>query len=443
MNTHKVIWREGMLLRPQHFQHNDRYYDHQMKTRTQLLGRYMWGFLELHIEQEALKDGKLIVSRASGILPDGSLFNLQDRDQPLAVQVPPNVGKTSVYLALPLVTGNHIEAREDKDKDVLARYTMFEQEISNSNAGEGIESQVQCGRPDFRLLLGEQQSDEVFVTLKVAEVVDCSLDGGVQLNTNYAPTVIHAQVSSYLTAKLVEVSRLVDTRSAALAARLSTNGKAGGSEVGDFMLMQMMNRTQLILVHYLHLQHVHPEELYRMLLSLVGEMSTFASSNRRPPLTLQYQHNDLSHSFDALLNVCRELMGMVFEQHATLLELKAHGFGVQVAIVADHQHFDSSTFVLVAGAHCTAEELRNRLPSQLKIGTVETIRNLVNLHLPGFKIRALPVAPRQLAYDTSKAYFTLDLEAAELAQLKKSGGFALHVSSEIAALGLDFWAIKK
>ena len=31
MNTHKVIWQEGMLLRPQHFQHNDRYYDHQMK----------------------------------------------------------------------------------------------------------------------------------------------------------------------------------------------------------------------------------------------------------------------------------------------------------------------------------------------------------------------------------------------------------------------------
>lgn len=47
MNTHKVIWQEGMLLRPQHFQHNDRYYDHQMKTRTQLLGGYTWGFLNL------------------------------------------------------------------------------------------------------------------------------------------------------------------------------------------------------------------------------------------------------------------------------------------------------------------------------------------------------------------------------------------------------------
>lgn len=76
MNTHKVIWQEGMLLRPQHFQHNDRYYDHQMKTRTQLLGGYTWGFLNLEIDLQFLNMGKLVISEASGILPDGSLFEL-------------------------------------------------------------------------------------------------------------------------------------------------------------------------------------------------------------------------------------------------------------------------------------------------------------------------------------------------------------------------------
>lgn len=40
MNVHKIVWQEGMLLRPQHLQHNDRYYDNQMKARTQLLGSY-------------------------------------------------------------------------------------------------------------------------------------------------------------------------------------------------------------------------------------------------------------------------------------------------------------------------------------------------------------------------------------------------------------------
>lgn len=64
MNVHKVVWQEGMLLRPQHFQHNDRYYDSQMKTRTQLLGTYTWGFINLEIDLQFLSMGKLVISRA-------------------------------------------------------------------------------------------------------------------------------------------------------------------------------------------------------------------------------------------------------------------------------------------------------------------------------------------------------------------------------------------
>jgi type VI secretion system protein ImpJ len=63
---HKVVWQEGMLLRPQHFQQNDRYYDYQLKTRTQKLDSYAWGFFELEIDRQFLNMGKLVVSKASG-----------------------------------------------------------------------------------------------------------------------------------------------------------------------------------------------------------------------------------------------------------------------------------------------------------------------------------------------------------------------------------------
>ena len=65
MNVHKVIWQEGLLLRPQHFQHSDRYYEHQMKTRTQLLGRYTWGFLRLEIDAASIRAGYFLVSMLS------------------------------------------------------------------------------------------------------------------------------------------------------------------------------------------------------------------------------------------------------------------------------------------------------------------------------------------------------------------------------------------
>ena len=59
MSQHKVIWQEGMLLRPQHFQQNDRYFEHQLKVRTQKLDSYAWGFFELEIDRQFLNMGKL------------------------------------------------------------------------------------------------------------------------------------------------------------------------------------------------------------------------------------------------------------------------------------------------------------------------------------------------------------------------------------------------
>lgn len=181
MHTHKVIWREGMLLRPQHFQQNDRYHDNQIRQRTRLLSRYCWGFFHLEIDPQFLATGKLVLSQAAGVMPDGSLFDLRSRSEPLALDIPPNTNQTPVYLALPLVTGNHIEARRSDQADVLARYTGHDLDVADSNAGEDSSTQITCARPDFRLLLGEQRNDEAYVRLKLCDVLDTSPEGRITL----------------------------------------------------------------------------------------------------------------------------------------------------------------------------------------------------------------------------------------------------------------------
>ena len=98
--------------------------------------------------------------------------------------------------------------------------------------------------------------------------------------------------------------------------------------------------------------------------------------------------------------------------------------------------------MLAASADCDSEELRRRLPAHLKIGPVERIRQLVNLHLPGIKVKPLPVAPRQIPFHSGKTYFALELNAEELSQLERSGGFAFHVSGDFSGLALTFWAIR-
>ncbi len=442
MSTHKVIWQEGMLLRPQHFQHNDRYYDHQMKTRTQLLGGYCWGFLNLEIDLQYLKMSKLVISRASGVLPDGSLFDLGGNTEPLALDVPSNTGHTSVYLALPLVTGNHIETRRLEQSDVLARYIAYDLEVADSNAGDDFARQVSCARPDFKLLLGEQQTDQAYVKLKVCEVLDTTPDGAITLDPDYVPTYIQIRASGYLLSCLKEVISLLGNRGESIAERIRSNGKVGGAEVGDFMMLQLINRTELLLRHYLDLEQVHPEALYRELLTLLGDLATFSSDTKRPRLESQYQHSDQGASFRKLMAAIRQVLSMVLEQHAIELVLQARQYGIIVSPLHDHKLLGTASFVLAASANCDSEALRRRLPAHLKVGPVERIRQLVNLHLPGIKIKPLPVAPRQIAFHANKTYFILELSSEDLAQMEGSGGFAFHVSGEFSEIELNFWAIR-
>ncbi|MFJ3368180.1 type VI secretion system baseplate subunit TssK [Pseudomonas sp. NPDC086251] len=442
MNLHKVIWQEGMLLRPQHFQHNDRYYDHQMKTRTQLLGSYTWGFLDLDFDVQYLNMGKLVIRRASGVLPDGSLFELGGNTEPLVLDVPPETGNTPIYLALPLVTENHIEARRPEQSDVLARYTVYEAQVADSNTGDDCISQVSCGRPDFKLLLGERQSDQAYVKLKVCQVLGTTPAGVISLDPDFVPAYLQAHASSYLLSCLKEVISLLGHRGDTIAERIRSTGKVGGAEVGDFMMLQLINRTELLLRHYLGLQQVHPEELYRTLLTMLGDLATFSNDSKRPRLDSRYQHSDQGASFRKLMDAIRQVLSMVLEQHAIELVLQARQYGITVAPLHDHTLLGSASFVLAASADCDSEELRHRLPTHLKVGPVERIRELVNLQLPGIKVKALPVAPRQIAFHSNKTYFILELSSEDLAHLERSGGFAFHVSGEFAELELKFWAIR-
>ncbi|KTC63678.1 type VI secretion protein [Pseudomonas fluorescens ABAC62] len=441
MEIHKVIWQEGMLLRPQHLQHNDRYY-HQQLNRTRLLGSDNWGFLSLEVDVQYLNLGKVVINQASGVFPDGSLFERTGVMDPLVLQVPANAAGQAVYLALPLVIGNQIEARRQEQSEVLARYVSYESEIGDSNAGAQSRCRINCARPDLRLLLGEQPGDPFQVKLEVARILDSTPEGGVRLDTDFVPTFIYLQHSGYLSSCVKEVLSLLATRGDAIAERVQGNGGAAGAQVGDFLMLQLVNRTELLLRHYLSQAQVRPETLYRELLSILGELSTFATESKRAQVEGVYRHGDQAASFRGLMEGVRTVLSLVLEQQAIELVLQPRQYGVLVCPVSDLKLLGMATFILAATAQCEPDELRHRLPAHLKIGPVERIRELVNLHLAGITVKPLPVAPRQIPFHAGKTYFMLQLSARDITQLEQSGGFAFHASGEFAELELDFWAIR-
>ena len=138
----------------------------------------------------------------------------------------------------------------------------------------------------------------------------------------------------------------------------------------------------------------------------------------------------------------RRSLSMVLEQNAIAIELHERQYGVRVGVIPDGTLLRNATFVLAVFAEMPADVVRNRFPTQVKIGPVEKIRDLVNLHLPGVRVHPMPIAPRQLPYHANYNYFELDTNNELWGQLERSGGMALHLAGDFPGLRIECWAIR-
>ena len=75
----KVIWQEGLFALPQHFQQQQRHCEYLLTRRLDALGDFFWGFTELSINTELLAQGKIMIDRAAGCMPDGTVFSIPTR----------------------------------------------------------------------------------------------------------------------------------------------------------------------------------------------------------------------------------------------------------------------------------------------------------------------------------------------------------------------------
>lgn len=68
-------------------------------------------------------------------------------------------------------------------------------------------------------------------------MLDTTPDGVISLDPDFVPSYLHAHASAYLLSCLKEVISMLGHRGDTIAERIRSNGKVGGAEVGDFMML--------------------------------------------------------------------------------------------------------------------------------------------------------------------------------------------------------------
>ncbi|HEX4509471.1 MAG TPA: type VI secretion system baseplate subunit TssK, partial [Burkholderiaceae bacterium] len=286
----KVIWSEGMFLQPQHLQQHDRHLQTQLEGRTASLRPYSWGFTSLELDDDLLKLGKVALRSASGVLPDGTPFNLPgDDDLPEPLDIPEGSAKALVVLALPVRRAGAAESGGSGREDALLRYRTSESEVSDSNDLDAEKALMQLGSLNLRLAL-EPDVVNAHATLGVVRVAERLSDSRVVLEDDYCPPCLDFKVAARLKRFSAELHGLLQQRGEALAARLGQEA-TGSAEIADFLLLQIVNRAQPLAAHLDSMTGCHPEHLFQATVQLAGELSTFSQRDRRPPVFPVYRHD--------------------------------------------------------------------------------------------------------------------------------------------------------
>ena len=68
--NNKVVWSEGMFLRPTHFQQHVRYIENLIERRADSLRSYPWGFKSRLLAEQCLSLGKIGIAAGEGVVTD-------------------------------------------------------------------------------------------------------------------------------------------------------------------------------------------------------------------------------------------------------------------------------------------------------------------------------------------------------------------------------------
>jgi type VI secretion system protein ImpJ len=437
--TNRVVWQEGMFLRAQHFQQQDRWLEMLVRARTAALRPHPWGIVEMAVDRDLLSTGRFALSSAIGTFEDGTPFAIPSEvDHPTPLDIPESTRNAVVYLSAPIRQPGAVEIAVNGTE---GRYALQEFEAYDTHSGSPQPAPVLVGRLRLRYML-ESEERAGYHCIGLARITEVAADRRATLDERWIPPALICSATLPLSGLISEFSGMLNQRGEALAARLTAPGAHGVAEVADFLLLQSVNRWQKLLSHWADAGNIHPEDLYSAFVQMAGELATFTEATRRPNAYPAYRHEDLQRSFAPVVADLRRSLSEMLVPTAVAIPLRERRHNVRIGQIVDRSILRAASFVLTVQADMPTEQLRRLFPSQVKIGAVEHIQDLVNVLLPGIAVRPLPVAPRQIPFYAGASYFELDRNSPHWQQMQASGGFAIHVAGEFPNLRVELWAIR-
>lgn len=436
----KPIWYQGMFMRPQHFQQQERYWETFVNEHLSGQFGYGWGLRQLEIDQAALEVGSFHITQLAVTLPDGTPLSA-----PGVADLPPprifggEAAGKRVMLALPIRRTDAPEVSSSAGAEHERRWRRLSVSLRDISREDEEYCEVQVGRLAPVLLL-EDEVTGAYGSVPIARIKNAS-ENALILDDSYLPPVMNCKAHVGYMRALGDIRAILHRRAETLVKQLDPSTATGLSDMLDFLLLQMINRHEAAFVHMVQLDHIQPERAFVATAELAAELTTFLPERRAEPPPV-YDHSDPGPGWRKLVRTITAAFSLIADRHGLELPLERQANGSHVATIHDRSLLEDARFILIVRENAPREMDRVKIENRLKVGSVDTLREIVNLQLSGIPCKTVPVVPRGLPYYPNASYLEVDRTVPLWEEVRTSASLAIYIAAGQTYYDLQLWAIR-
>lgn len=445
--TSKILWGEGLFLRPQHFQRQDAYHEARLVDQTRALHPYAWGLRRMVVDTDALAANVLRLDELQLILPDGELFAAPQSDPlppPVSLQAVPAAQTDLLFhaaMAALRPQGSNFSA-EPRELDGSVRYlqtTASAPDWMTSAAAAPLSTLQRC----LRLLPDNVERDHL-VHMPLLRLRRAAT-GGFELDPHFVPPCTSISASSPLQFML---RRLLDVLQAKVDALYGLHREPSrhviefrSGDVASFWLLHTASAAFARLVHLHHHPGLHPERLHQELLHLAGALLTFSKSYSLADLPV-YEHLNPSVAFLRLDAIVRELLETVISTRCFAIALHQDKPSYYNGRLESERIGDRTGLVLCVRSGMPLLDLVGIVPTRFKVGAPDDVDKLVLSATQGVKLAHAAQVPAAIPVRPGAAYFHLETRGPLYERMLLAHTATFYVPEGIPDIELELFAVE-
>lgn len=444
----KIVWNEGMLLTPHHFQQWDNYYEELLNSRVRSMMPFEYGVIDLQVNREAVANGNFQLLNCHAVMPDGLMVNVPDAEgipdlRQVGDHFKPEAERLGVHLAIPAKKMGEANFQANGAKtNINIRFLQEAGSARDETTGTN-EQQLAYAKSNLRIIFDDEVRDG-FTSMKIAQLKRTPT-GQLEIDEDYIPPTLKTSSSVWLVSMLRQLVEILNTKSGSLGEqRRQRNASLADfttSEVAVFWLLHTINSSIPSMAHYFHVPLLHPEKLYLEIAELVGKLMTF-STGMYPRDIVKYDHDDLHFTFFNLSAQLKELLETVIPSRCVPIPLEKTRDTLYIGRVEDERLLKEAGFYLAVRAQMPESKLIEGVPRVVKIGSRDVIDTIIGSALPGVVLTHASPPPAPIPTRVGFRYFQLDTIGPYWDGIKGSKLIAVYVPDEIPDEKLEMYAVK-